>query len=155
MHWITTGSDSTILHWHRWIMKQRKFRVKTPQSGIPHVNLCFEGTSDIQFFDCSIGEAWMKGLSVVVELQPQLFLEPTSGCFVTGFDCYQRIKVRYCKGCWGDVDRWYWWWILILKRYRQFVKLTGFEGCCKSKEMRWSQFDQIFGSFVADAESPT
>jgi hypothetical protein len=34
----------------------------------------------------------MNGLSVVVELQPQLFLEPTTGCFVTGFDCYERIK---------------------------------------------------------------
>eukprot|EP00434_Breviolum_minutum_P014623 symbB.v1.2.012892.t1/scaffold898.1/size154235/12 len=42
-----------------------------------------------------LDKAWMKGLSVVVELQPQLFLEPTSGCFVTGFDCYQRIKVAY------------------------------------------------------------
>ena len=39
-------------------------------------------------------EAWMKGLSVVIELQPQLFLDPTAGCFVTGFDCYERIKAE-------------------------------------------------------------
>ena len=38
-------------------------------------------------------EAWMKGLQVVVELQPQLFLDSAAGCFVTGFDCYERIKV--------------------------------------------------------------
>jgi len=54
-----------------------------------------------------LDKAWMKGLSVVVELQPQLFLEPTSGCFVTGFDCYQRIKVAYrqmlnASGIWSD-----------------------------------------------------
>ena len=44
-----------------------------------------------QFLD----EAWMKGLQVVVELQQQLFVGASSGCFVTGFDCYERIKVAY------------------------------------------------------------
>lgn len=38
----------------------------------------------------------MQGLSVVVELQPQLFLDPAAGCFVTGFDCYERIKAGRC-----------------------------------------------------------
>jgi len=54
-----------------------------------------------------LDKAWMNGLSVVVELQPQLFLEPTTGCFVTGFDCYERIKVAYrqmlnASGIWSD-----------------------------------------------------
>eukprot|EP00435_Cladocopium_sp_Y103_P001665 s1173_g1.t1 len=54
-----------------------------------------------------LDKAWMKGLSVVVELQPQLFLDPTTGCFVTGFDCYERIKVAYrqmlnASGIWSD-----------------------------------------------------
>ena len=34
----------------------------------------------------------MTGLRVVVELQPLLFVEPSVGCFMTNFDCYQRIK---------------------------------------------------------------
>eukprot|EP00913_Durusdinium_trenchii_P032802 g30707.t1 len=49
----------------------------------------------------------MKGLQVVVELQPQLFLDSAAGCFVTGFDCYERIKVAYrqmlsASGIWSD-----------------------------------------------------
>ena len=52
-------------------------------------------------------QAWMKGLSVVVELQPQLFLEPTTGCFVTGFDCYERIKAGLFLDCsWRITGPW-------------------------------------------------
>ncbi|CAJ1410320.1 unnamed protein product [Effrenium voratum] len=54
-----------------------------------------------------LDEAWMTGLRVVVELQPLLFVEPSVGCFMTNFDCYQRIKVAYRQllsqsGIWSD-----------------------------------------------------
>jgi len=64
---------------------------------------CLVQTDVREFLD----QAWVAGLRVVVELQPSLYVEPGVGCFTTGFDCYDRIKVAYRQllsqgGIWAD-----------------------------------------------------
>eukprot|EP00439_Symbiodinium_sp_Y106_P033436 s839_g4.t1 len=67
---------------------------------------CLVQTDVREFLD----QAWVAGLRVVVELQPSLYVEPGVGCFTTGFDCYDRIKVAYRQllsqgGIWADGER--------------------------------------------------